>query len=120
MDTTINASVSQVSGYTNAPANQKKGTDKASGASDGGKIPSPAAQGSNPGAGSERTDTVELSVSRIVSESNRAAAETDVEDLDEVVRRIHEIKQWLESEYESAQAQQIHQLDASTLADVLL
>lgn len=119
MDTTIHASVSQVSGYTNPPANQKKDSDKAADASDEGKKPSSEVQESNAGAGSQRTDTVELSASRIVVESNRAAAETDVRDIDEVARKIHEVKQWLESEYESAQAQQIHQLDASTLADVL-
>ncbi len=115
MDTTINASVSQVNAYTNASAGQKKSSDKAAGASEEGKQPSEVPAG----VGSETADRVDLSATRLVSESNRAAAETEVEDIDSVARRIQELKQWLASEQESAQAQQVHQLDASSLVDIL-
>ena len=118
MDTTINASVSQVNAYTNASAGQKKSSDKAAGASEEGKQPSEVPAG-DAGVGSETADRVDITATRLVSESNRAASETEVEDIDSVARRIQELKQWFASEQESAQAQQVHQLDASSLVDVL-
>ena len=117
MDTTINVSVNQVNAYTNPSANQKKSSDKVAGSDDGSR--SSEVQKSDADARAANGDTVELTATRIVSESNQAAAETGVEDIDAIAQRLYEVKQRLESEYESAQAQQVHQLDAANLVEVL-
>ena len=118
MDTTINGSVSPINAYRNPSADAKRSSDKVAGTAEDGRRP-PKAEQINTDTGSEKGDRVELTAIRMVSESNQAAAKTELEDIDAVAQKIHEVKQWLESEYESAQAQQIHQLDAFNLVEVL-
>ena len=76
-------------------------------------------RGKDADTGSEKVDTVDLTTTRMVSQSNQAAAENEVEDIDAVARSIQEVKQWLESEYESAQIEQVHQLNVYNLVEVL-
>jgi len=117
MDTTISAPVQQVSPYSNPSANQKRSSDKVTSAQgEGGH--SSEMRGKDADTGSENVDKVDLTT-RMVSQSNQAAAENEVEDIDAVARSIQEVKQWLESEYESAQIEQVHQLNINNLVEVL-
>jgi len=118
MDTTISAPVQQISRYSNPSANQKRSSDKVTNAPEEHKEPSEM-RGKDADTGSENVDTVDLTTTRMVSQSNQAAAENEVEDIDAVAKRILEVRQWLESEYESAQIEQVHQLNANNLVEIL-
>lgn len=118
MDTTISAPVQQINSYSNPSANQKKSSDKLASAPEEGKKSSEMRE-KDADTGSEKVDTVDLTTTRMVSQSNQAAAENEVEDIDAVAKRILEVRQWLESEYESAQIEQVHQLNANNLVEIL-
>ena len=118
MDTTISAPVQQISSYSNPSANQKRSSEKVTSAP-GEHKESLEMREKDADTGSENVDTVDLTTTRMVSQSNQAAAENEVEDIDAVARSIQEVKQWLESEYESAQFEQVHQLNINNLVEIL-
>jgi electron transfer flavoprotein alpha subunit len=118
METTIGTSVQQVNPYSSPSANQKNSSEKATDALDEAKAAKN--NGSEGESSSEKTDTVLLSSTRfIVSQANQASSETEIEDIDQVAQTIHEVKQWLESEYASSQAAQVHQLNTGSLVEIL-
>jgi hypothetical protein len=117
MDTTINAPIQEVRSYLNRSANQKRSSDTVTSAQKAGENPSEM-RGKEGDAGSENVDTVDITT-RMMSESNQAAAKNEIEDIDAAAGKLQEIKQWLESEYESANIEQVHQVNISNLVEVL-
>jgi hypothetical protein len=118
MNTTVSALVQQRIPYPNQSANQKKSSGESSSASgEAGKASE--IQKEDVDTDSRKVDTVDLTTTHMVSQSNRAASENEVEDIDAVAGKIQEVKQWLESEYESARLEQIHQLNMDNLVEVL-
>ena len=119
MDTTINNAVQQILPHGNQAVNQKKTSEKTTSQSDRDKRPAET-QAGKLNSGSEKTDTVEIANSRfLVSEANRAAAETEIEDIDQAVEKIQELKRWVEAEYESKQFEQAHRLNGENLVEIL-
>ena len=117
METTINNSVQQLFQYKNQNVTQRKSSEKRADQSEQGTKPAETQAGDN---SHEKTDTVEITNSRfLVSEANRAASETEIEDIDQAVARIQELKEWFKAEYESAQLEQVHQLNGENLMGVL-
>ena len=117
MDTTINAQIQEVRSYLNRSANQKKSSDTVTSVQKADENPSEMREKEGD-AGSKNVDTVDITT-RMMSESNQAAAENKVEDIDAAAGKIQAIKQWLASEYESANIEQVHQVNISNLVEVL-
>ena len=117
METTVNNSVQQLFQYKNQNVTQRKPSEKKADQSGQGTKPAEIqAVGNSP----EKTDTVEITNSRyLVSEANRAASETEIEDIEQAVARIQELKEWFEAEYESARLEQVHRLNGENLMGVL-
>ena len=119
MDTTINNSVQQLLQYKDQTATPRKTSEKAASQSELGTKPGETPVSDVDGS-YEKGDTVEITHSRfLVSEANRAASETEIEDIDQAIERIQELKDWFEAEYESAQIEQVHQLNGQNLTGVL-
>lgn len=116
METKLSSAVGQALSYVNQSGVEKKSPDKMAERSER-RIESKI---DDAGLGREDAHKVELSSPRLaVSESNLAASGTDIEDIDEVVKRIQEFKQWLNSGYEHSQIEQIHQLNGANLVEIL-
>ena len=119
MDTTISNAVQQILPQENQAVNQKKTSEKTTNQSEQG-TKSAKTQGDNVDSGSKKTDSVEITNSRfLVSEANQAASETEIEDIDQAVEKIQELKKWVDAEYESAQFEQIHLLNGENLVEIL-
>ena len=119
MDPTISSTVQNVPPYPNRSVNPKTTASRDDPAEQNPK--SVEANGSEGEKHHDTADKVELTHARyVVSESNQSASETDVEEIDEVVRRVQEVKEWLESESETTQAHQVHHLDPASLMEIFV
>ena len=118
METTIGNSIQQLSSYTDRTAAQKKSTDKSGPLAQGTKTARSQADPTD--TAKEKTDTVEITNARlIVSKSNQTAAETDIEDIDEIARKIQELKELIQDPSEFSKIEQVHNLNVTNLAEVL-
>jgi len=100
VNTTISNAVQQVLPQGNQAANQKKTSEKTTNQSEP-NTKTTETRADNIESGSAKTDSVEITNSRfLVSEANRAASETEIEDIDQAVEKIQELsgKNYYENE----------------------